>query len=679
MTQNYDKYFRILQLSPTATLEEVHRAYRRLINVIHPDLHSEGSQRHEDAGSLSRGLNDAYEKLKQLYHSGYEPGALVVAPPMDRSEPEYHDLTNEQYLISQSKKYYSALGRIIELDIEYPVLDPSSLITNPIKEVKTGKFGFKPTSLLGTIYKISDPVPILRHDLDNHDEIASAEITIKDRQEDEIVCLPVDFGKFQEKYGEILRSKGVLRFTGFVISIDGKGYYFYLKQISSDLNALDIIGLNPNRREAARRKFEEANNYPDGIRAYIKKELLENLSITGLDNAKELSKAIDFMILQSFSFGMAESGNYTNKLHSLVVGPPAVGKKLLTIIASILNPVAYEISSSKAKLTTAGLIGSVIKKGKNTISTAGYLPLASGGVVCIQDFHELAGGKGTASSLLATLSQVMEDGKVIDSTSAKTEHKAITSVHIDMNRLSQVHPGKRFSAYADIPIPTNVLSRFDFMIEIPKNAETQLEVARSMIGKWERFGNLFSHDEKTPEWIRDLKVIVGYITTYFRSTEISDEVRQYTNDKLISLEEDYASEFSSGEDFSDISTRLVNSIAKYAKAIACSKYEPKVINADIDEAFSFIDYKIQFLANREPEPEAQKIGKVEKRCQIMVERYSGTVISIKAITNDWNSTSGLEPVNIKTISRAMKHLIENGSAEQVEHGKYLISTEDVDI
>ena len=672
--EQYKKYCEILCVSEDATVPEIKESYKTLISILHPDKHQSSDKKMEKAEIKTKELNEAYTALLQAKaKSTTESGE----PEFDQSAEEIV-LTNEQYLVSQSKKFSQALWKIIELDSEFINLDSSNLITNPIKEVKTGKYSFKPTSLLGTIYKISDPVPIIRYDLENHDEIASAGITIKDRQDDEIICLPVDFGKFQEKYSEIVKSKGVLRFTGFIISIDGKGYYFYLKQISSNLTALDIIGLKPERKEAARAKFEEANKYPDGIRAYIKKELVKNLSITGLDKAIELNKAIDFMILQSFSFGMADSGNYTNKLHSLVIGSPAVGKKLLSIIASILNPVAYELSSAKAKLTTAGLIGSVVKKGKDTISNAGYLPLASGGIICIQDFHELARGKGTASSLMATLAQVMEDGKVIDSTSAKTVHKAITSIHVDMNRLSQVIPGKKFTAYDDIPIPTNVLSRFDFVIEIPKNAETQMEVAKSMIDRWDKFGNLYSDNEKPPEWIRDLKVIVGFITSNFRSTEISAEVKQYADDKLKDLNESYSSENTSSEDMSDVSTRLVNSIAKYAKAITCSKYEPKVLKADIDEAFSFIDYKMKFLANREPEPEAQKIGVVERRCQIMVERYANRIISIKAITNDWNSTPELIPVDIKTISRAMKRLVENGQVEMVEHGKYLISPEDDD-
>ena len=69
-------------------------------------------------------------------------------------------------------------------------------------------------------------------------------------------------------------------------------------------------------------------------------------------------------IMQSFSHGKSEKASM--KLHSLVIGPPGVGKKLLTMTAKILNPVSEEISSTDGKITLAGLVGSAGKaKGGN--------------------------------------------------------------------------------------------------------------------------------------------------------------------------------------------------------------------------------------------------------------------------------------------------------------------------
>jgi len=65
----------------------------------------------------------------------------------------------------------------------------------------------------------------------------------------------------------------------------------------------------------------------------------------------------------------------------------------------------------------------------------------------------------------------MEDGKAIDSTSARKEHEALTSIHLDMNKVSDLFPksvpsGKdiMISRLDDIKIPMNVLSRFDYAV-----------------------------------------------------------------------------------------------------------------------------------------------------------------------------------------------------------------------
>ena len=63
----------------------------------------------------------------------------------------------------------------------------------------------------------------------------------------------------------------------------------------------------------------------------------------------------------------------------------------------------------------------------------------------------------------------MEDGIAIDSTAARWEHEALTSIHLDMNRYSQINPAGNYDVYTDINIPTNIISRFDFIMDIPAN------------------------------------------------------------------------------------------------------------------------------------------------------------------------------------------------------------------
>ncbi|MDZ7762976.1 MAG: hypothetical protein U5K00_00920 [Melioribacteraceae bacterium] len=172
---------------------------------------------------------------------------------------------------------------------------------------------------------------------------------------------------------------------------------------------------------------------------------------------------LDYSVIQAVSHGLSSNGIYSNKLHSLRIGPPASGKKLISRAVSYLNR-GKKVSSTNSKITPAGLIGRVGRRNGNVISEPGIIPISNGGAVCFEDFHEAMRYKNEISSIL---SAVMEDGKVEDSTSAMKTHHSATSIHVDMNRLSQVIPESKQSKFSDLSIPVNILSRFDFIMEIP--------------------------------------------------------------------------------------------------------------------------------------------------------------------------------------------------------------------
>lgn len=266
---------------------------------------------------------------------------------------------------------------------------------------------------------------------------------------------------------------------------------------------------------------------------------MKYLGIKGLEKAVELKKAIDFMILQSVSRGMSGDGRYLNKLHSLIIGPPASGKKLLTMIAKILNPISFEISSNSFKTTSAGLIGSVeTKRGGKKISRPGYLPLASDGIVCIQDFHELT-KKKNGSELMASFSQFMEE--------------------------------------------------------------------------------------------------------------------RYDSDLVSQLE----------------SPRLINSIELYAKAIACSKLKNEVDKLDIDEAFSFIDYKADFLMNYK-ESNSESNSSVTAKKPRHLELLELLTDKFKSSYLDEIFSKGIFKVNKRSLIRDLDILIDTNKVERIKHGEYKV-------
>jgi hypothetical protein len=207
--------------------------------------------------------------------------------------------------------------------------------------------------------------------------------------------------------------------------------------------------------------------------------LTRELSIQGLDRAGELLVSLEAIIVQAFSDGWVN--NCSGKVHTLVIGAPAVGKKLLTEAAQCLNPTFQEAHPSKA--TAAGVCSTALQQEGKWVAKPGYLPLADRGVFAIQDFHSVKNAQ--REKLLGIFNMVMEDGRVIDSTAARQTHPALTSIHLDTNKRSDLFPDSQLRGETiiakrldDIRIPMTILSRFDFVIDIPRDTERQLEVSR---------------------------------------------------------------------------------------------------------------------------------------------------------------------------------------------------------
>ncbi len=61
-----DSYYRILEIDPSATDEEVKKAYRKMAMKFHPDRVGHlGEEIKKDAGEKFRKVNEAYEKIKK--------------------------------------------------------------------------------------------------------------------------------------------------------------------------------------------------------------------------------------------------------------------------------------------------------------------------------------------------------------------------------------------------------------------------------------------------------------------------------------------------------------------------------------------------------------------------------------------------------------------------------------
>lgn len=63
MTPDIREFYRVLELSPGASLEEIKGAYRRLMNQWHPDRFKPGSVMQTTAEDMTKDLNEAYHQL----------------------------------------------------------------------------------------------------------------------------------------------------------------------------------------------------------------------------------------------------------------------------------------------------------------------------------------------------------------------------------------------------------------------------------------------------------------------------------------------------------------------------------------------------------------------------------------------------------------------------------------
>jgi curved DNA-binding protein CbpA len=89
-------YYQILRITPDATFDEVHKAYRALAMQFHPDRNSA-----PDAGSIMAAINEAYMVLSDpSRRREYDRAASDVAGPILRAA--YDTLLKQGWIVTES-------------------------------------------------------------------------------------------------------------------------------------------------------------------------------------------------------------------------------------------------------------------------------------------------------------------------------------------------------------------------------------------------------------------------------------------------------------------------------------------------------------------------------------------------------------------------------------------------
>lgn len=334
-------------------------------------------------------------------------------------------------------------------------------------------------------------------------------------------------------------------------------------------------------REEVERAKADIASHPDMFR-YFQDELEKRLGIVAMDKHPQLALAIEAIIIQAVAVGNARSN--PGRVHSLVIGSPGVGKNLLVQAANLLNPVYTEATASKC--TVAGL-QSAAKQGPDGYSAEpGLIPVADLGVFSIQDFH----GVHDKPGILAVLTMAMEAGRLADGTAAKTTLTARTAIHLDLNRQTDLDPSHAVSSTLDdISMKLHVLSRFDFIIEIPRDPERQRAVMDALFDQNVLVG---SDAIPLPKPKRDLLVLTAILRDQREyvmiKPELNHEIREATHRMIDGLDHPILGDFLA---------RQAHSAWKLVCAHARLHSRDIATREDLDAVLPILEAKVTFIKN----------------------------------------------------------------------------------
>jgi len=454
----------------------------------------------------------------------------------------------------------------------------------------------------------------------------------------------------------------------------GLGYNFLLADIDSSEDPLQMIQATPHEIEVATATVKRLAKQDGAILAHIRSELIRTIGIKAIEKSPKLDVGLTSVILQALSDGYDSSRSLSHRIHTLVVGSPAVGKKLLAEAIRITNPVSTE--GHPAKITVAGVAGRAVNRDGQWTSEPGLIPQAHRGAFIVQDFHHVK--DSAKKELMGVFSMVMEDGKVIDSTAARQTHNALTSIHLDLNKVTDLYPSDastestKADRVKDIGLSMNVITRFDIAIEIPRDVARQIEIGLEMhIGA--KKSAQFPVGETANATDRKLKVLVAFLRSRFAEVEISaDLAENHIRTKQRELLDTNRDRLDRLQLLGDYQTRLANSVNKLVFAIARSNARAVATKADADFAFQLLASKLEFLATLEAfnTPESWTIqrpaNKVDNRRNFIIENFSGKDVTPETILNDVRKQFG-NSVSLSTIRRDL-----NAVSDKPKHGSFRV-------
>lgn len=454
--------------------------------------------------------------------------------------------------------------------------------------------------------------------------------------------------------------------TLVTVPIDKAGIRREFKILVHDFRPSDSVKQLAEVEEKDEREVEDLLKELKGknktVLEYIKEELEREMRFV-LDNPL-LEDSVEAMILQAYSDSWYE--NVPARIHTLVIGAPGSGKKLLERAAWALNSNMSE--ANPVKVTAAGLNGIARQIKEKWVSEPGLIPEAHKFTFVLQDFHAVKANQRIAA--LDTFSMVMEDGICIDSTAAKQQHLAETAIHLDTNKITDLFPEKQVKDFTqNVNIPLNVLSRFDYIVDIPPDVEKQIEISLERFGGNTIIGE--KPEKRLQKWAKNMRKLTAYMRDKHSEIEIPKDVRAYAREKFEELQEENIEHLKDLQLLADFMQRMHNSIHKFIAANARISDRSKAEEEDVDNSMKFLTRKLDVLKEIQKQikiPQSWKIPRGDAIEEWIVITYKkGEEVTVKILQEKFANEFGI-PLDDRTCQRHIQNVARKGKGK----GKWVI-------
>lgn len=390
------------------------------------------------------------------------------------------------------------------------------------------------------------------------------------------------------KHFQDAKNKVIFELVGvLLIDIIEEKYKLLLLEIRAIDDPLDLIDADPLEIEEAKKIIQSHEG------GSLLKPITDNACrYLGIDDSEpQFREALEFGVLQAASHGVVDGANA--HLHNLLVGPPGCGKNVQGRLRYGLHPVSVEIDITS--ITPDGVFGNAGCSNSKRVIRPGQFPQANQGALAVEDF--VMASNLHRRRIVNPLTGLMETGRLTASNASRSSYTVEASIHVDTNRASDLGQKPKISrtttpldfVLADLKMPLNLLTRFDYIIEFRKDIERQKALALKLAARP-------IDPEKTKDGskgMRQLKIVIAFLRHKYPEIRMNADVGAYLAEKFelaTSIPDFLLREFTA---FGDFLSRAQKSFRKMAVAHARLCDRGEVLYEDVDAVFHFVLRKIE--------------------------------------------------------------------------------------